>query len=107
MEGYFKVARFMGRQDEYAMFRRFKTLNAQNLLYLQAELVHLEDQLYSLAQRDSVKRIIPIKDWWTLSHSEEVDDSDHWKKVMEIREKLEQYSLYKLYSWGTILNPAR
>jgi hypothetical protein len=92
MEGYCKVARFMGRQDEYAIFRRFKALNAQNLLYLQAELTHLEAHMYSLAQRNSTDRIIPNKDWWSLSHSEKEEDSEQWDKVLEIREKLEQYS---------------
>ncbi|KAH6651683.1 hypothetical protein BKA67DRAFT_537543 [Truncatella angustata] len=92
MEGYCKVARFMGRQDEYAIFRRFKALNAQNLLYLQAELTHLEAQLHSLAQRNGADRVVSSKDWWSLSHSEETDDSEHWDKIVEIRGKLEQYN---------------
>lgn len=92
MEGYCKVARFMGRQDEYAIFRRFRMLNAHNLLFLQAELTHLEAELFSLAQRNSPDRLRPNQDWWTLYHSEETDDMEQWDKVVEIREKLEQYS---------------
>ncbi|KAI1264924.1 hypothetical protein F5Y18DRAFT_417468 [Xylariaceae sp. FL1019] len=89
MEGYCKVARFMGRQDEYALFRRFKMLNAQNLLFLQAELTHLEAQYFRLAQRNSAERPITNKDWWTLYYSEETDDIEQWDKIIEIREKLE------------------
>ncbi|KAI1864442.1 uncharacterized protein JN550_008999 [Neoarthrinium moseri] len=100
MEGYCKVARFMGRQDEYAIFRRFRALNAQNLLYLQAEITHLEAQLYSLAQSNSPDRIISNQDWWSLAHSEEPEDSEQWHKILEIREKLEQYN-------ETILKQAR
>jgi hypothetical protein len=92
MEGYSKVAGFMGRQDEYAIFRRFRMLNAQNLLFLQAEITHLEAQLLSLAQRNSADRPFSNKDWWTLYHSEESDDIEQWDKVIEIRDKLEQYS---------------
>lgn len=96
MEGYWKIARFMGRQDEYAIFRRFKSLNAQNLLYLQAELTHLEAQLLSLAERNGADRLTSSKDWWSLSHSEEADDSEHWDKIVEIRGKLEQYSSFAI-----------
>ncbi|KAH8174645.1 hypothetical protein LIA77_06064 [Sarocladium implicatum] len=92
MEGYFKVAGFMGRQDEYAIFRRFKMLNAQNLLFLQAEITHLEAQLSNLARRNSADRPISNKDWWTLYHSNEMDDVEQWDKIIEIRDKLEQYN---------------
>ncbi len=43
--GYTALALLMGRVPEVAIFRRFSTLNARNLLYLQAELVQLEDDL--------------------------------------------------------------
>jgi regulator of replication initiation timing len=92
MEGYGKVARFMGRQDEYAIFRRFRMLNAQNLLFLQAELTHLEAELFSLVQQNSSNRLEPSRDWWALYHSEETDDVEQWDKIMENREKLERYS---------------
>jgi hypothetical protein len=39
--GYTKLAIQMGQYSEMAIFRRFGALNAQNLLYLQAELVQL------------------------------------------------------------------
>ncbi|KAF7537782.1 hypothetical protein G7054_g3449 [Neopestalotiopsis clavispora] len=93
MEGYAKLANFMGLHDEYAIYRRFRQLNAQNLLYLQAELTHLEKELHNLAQRDSSipDREFFAKDWWSLSQTENDNDAEQWEKVLEIREKLEEY----------------
>jgi hypothetical protein len=95
MEGYAKLASFMGLHDEYAIYRRFRQLNAQNLLYLQAELTHLERELRNLAQRDSSvpEREFFAKDWWSLSQTENDNDAEQWEKVLEIRQKLEEYSL--------------
>ena len=45
MEGYAKLASFMASDSEFAIFRRFGALNAQNLLYYQAELMDLETHL--------------------------------------------------------------
>lgn len=93
-EGYARIAKFMGRHDDYAIYRRFRHLNTQNLLYLQAELVHLERQLSSLAKRDMLHpdRLYFTKDWWSLSQNEGDEDSEQWEKVLEIREKLDEYS---------------
>jgi len=45
MNEYSKLASLMGPHPELAIFRRFSTLNAQNLLYLQTELVHPKRKL--------------------------------------------------------------
>ena len=45
MEGYSKLASLMGTYSDTLIFRHFGALSAQNLLYLQAELVHLEHEL--------------------------------------------------------------
>ncbi|KAI8627655.1 hypothetical protein F5Y19DRAFT_440707, partial [Xylariaceae sp. FL1651] len=94
MEGYAKISQLMGRQDECAMYRRFRKLNAMNLLYLQAELTHLEQDLESLALRDAAHddRRFFTRDWWSLSQNEDEEDMEQWEKVLEIRNKLEQYN---------------
>jgi hypothetical protein len=51
-EDHAKVATLMSHHSELAIFRRFSKLNFQNLLYLQAELAHLEGNLKNLADRD-------------------------------------------------------
>ncbi|KAK9788201.1 putative DUF6594 domain-containing protein [Seiridium cardinale] len=94
MEGYAKLALLMGRHDEVAIFRRFQTLNMQNLLYMQAELAQLEDDLKKLARDDidSPDRIYYAKDWWSLSQSPEDKEKIQWNKCLDIRKKLKEYN---------------
>jgi hypothetical protein len=98
MEGYTKVAQLMACQDEFAILRRFKALNLQNLLYLQAEITHLEAELAELAHRDlrHSSREYFNKDWWSLSQGEDEEDREQWKKFEELRAKLEIYSMLSL-----------
>ncbi|KAI4639286.1 hypothetical protein J4E93_009465, partial [Alternaria ventricosa] len=51
--GYPMLAGRMGNMPEVAMFRRFGALNARSLLYYQAELAHLEDELQLLEAEDA------------------------------------------------------
>jgi hypothetical protein len=95
MEGYAKVAQLMGTHTEFAMFRRFKGLNMRNLLYLQAEITHLEAELQRLATVDAKHRDREhhAHDWWSLSQGEGEGDMEQWETVLDIREKLEKYSM--------------
>jgi hypothetical protein len=54
MNGYSKLASLMGAHPELAIFRRFGTLNAQNLLYLQAELIYFENKMRKCVEVDSI-----------------------------------------------------
>ena len=94
MEGYWKVANLMATHDELAILRRFRNLNMKNLLYLQAEITNLEDELTKLAARDSKEpgREFHDKDWWCLANGCEEGDRDQWEKTLELRRKLETYS---------------
>lgn len=71
MEGYTKIATLMGAYPEVAIFRRFAALNTQNLLYLQAELIHLESRLRRLENADQQsgdrQRQLLSFDWYKLS----------------------------------------
>jgi hypothetical protein len=94
-EGYAKIATLMSHHDELAIFRRFSRLNLQTLLYLQAELTHLEADLKQLSIRDQAdqNRAVYSKYWWYLAQSEDDhDDKQQWNKVLQIREKLKEYS---------------
>ena len=87
----------MGDIPETAIFRRFGFLNAQNLLYMQAELVNLEDRLRRVQARDaraSGSREWYAKNWFFLGHPEDQEDGDdeQWELVKEIRERLKEYS---------------
>jgi hypothetical protein len=86
---------------DLAIFRRFQSLNLQNLLYLQAELVHLEAKLQNQAVADaqsgSDTRKLHSRDWYRLSHSHEYPDGDRsqWEIIRAIRPKLKEYSQCK------------
>ncbi|KAI9726512.1 MAG: hypothetical protein M1828_001334 [Chrysothrix sp. TS-e1954] len=100
MGNYHKLSTFMGSFSEMNIVRRFGTLQAQNILYLQAELAHLEDQLEQIREEDresgesgdSEKTLYP-RCWRTLS--QQLEDGDHteqYEKVLEIRAKLKEYN---------------
>ncbi|KAI4942679.1 hypothetical protein J4E91_009848 [Alternaria rosae] len=92
----------MGIQPESAIFRRFGSLNARNLLYLQAELTPLEDALKIAGARDSRSDIGEKKnytrDWYWLEISATVshEDTAQLNLVRKIREKLNEYTIHKL-----------
>ncbi len=110
MEGYSKLAQMMGLDSELAIFRRFATLNLQNLLYLQAELVHLENELSRLVEVDRSsehpRRRYYSQDWWSLSNSSDDGDDKQWQKVLKIRTLLKEYSTAlhypTLYTYPTV-----
>lgn len=94
--------RFAGQIElipETAIFRRFGGLNAQNLLYLQAELAALEEQLHQQQIQDS-RSGHPGKSnyafsWYRLSTSEDDNDQRQLRLVYRIRETLKLYSTYE------------
>ena len=94
MEGYPQIAQVMGDHGELAIFRRFNFLNRQSLLLMQAELVHLESDLQALAERDKSCPECPnrSRDWWSLTQFDSKGNREQWDKVLQIREKLKEYS---------------
>jgi hypothetical protein len=93
MEGYARIATLMGRSPELGIFRGFKMLNAQNLLYLQAELTQLEIDLGKLRENDRAAGKLYHQNWYYLSKSKRESGGDaQWQKALEIRVKLEEYS---------------
>jgi hypothetical protein len=56
MSGYEKIARLMCRHPEMATFQRFDLLNTMNILFLQAELTHLQDDLRQSMEDDVQSR---------------------------------------------------
>jgi hypothetical protein len=100
MEGYEKLAARMAGDPELGIFRRFATLNTQNLLYLQAEIIHLETELRVLAQVDKDSshpaRQRYHRDWTDLSQTRDNgnDEDKQWQKVLELRKVLSEYSTY-------------
>ena len=99
-EGYSRLASLMGTHKGTAVFRRFGTLNALNLLYLQAELTNLENTLRQQAKADAesghFERSIYARDWETLSESMAAENQHcpQWNTFLQVRKKLDTYSKY-------------
>jgi hypothetical protein len=94
--GYPKLAAQMGLRPELAMFSRFGALNAENLLYFQAELVLLETRLRERQLVDSQdKQGSKSKyalNWYWLRESKDDGDTEQLDLVLEMRETLRLYS---------------
>ncbi|KAK8166042.1 hypothetical protein BC567DRAFT_232580 [Phyllosticta citribraziliensis] len=86
----------MSRVPEMAMFRRFGTLNLQNILYLQAEILELEETLQNLQIRESQgseEQKKYAKTWWYLRHANKRGGTgEQWNLVEIIRTKLYEYN---------------
>lgn len=95
---YSSLAEILGNNDGLAIYRRFATLNAQNLLYMQSELVNLEDELKRLVNADSKsddeqRRVFQSDISALKSAPSNANEGKQWRKVLEIREKLKEYSM--------------
>jgi len=95
-KGYHKLSRFMV-DEQYAIFRQFKLLANRDLLYLQAELAHLEAEFSELAERDRStegEQELYDANWYLLSSSKgREQDGQQWEKALLIRTKLREYCL--------------
>jgi hypothetical protein len=91
---YQSLAELIGQQPGLAVFRRFATLNAKNLLYLQAELAELETELSRLEAKDQTSDDINHRkfQWQARLLMESPPEAEQWKKVLQIRTKLEEYN---------------
>lgn len=94
--GYPRLSNYMGQFPEVAIVRRFGNLGAQNLLYLQCELLHLEHQLRQVELADSQSNIGQKSqyavDWFYLNQSELDADRQQLDLFRKIRKKLRKYS---------------
>jgi hypothetical protein len=96
MEGYARIADMMGQRSCFTIFRAFRALNIQKLLYLQAEILHLEEELQQLVRRDASdpERQFHSKDWWSLSQGDSIEDREQWEKMLELGGLLDKYSAW-------------
>ena len=101
VHGYPRLAGKIEIRPEFAIFRRFGALNAENLLYLQAELTDLENSLRQQQKVDSEsghpRKSIYSRSWYPLSISAKHGDTTQLDIVLEIRKKLKAYSKFIVY----------
>ncbi|KAL8988652.1 MAG: hypothetical protein Q9169_008518, partial [Polycauliona sp. 2 TL-2023] len=97
MGDYTKLAAMMANHAEAGIFRRFDNLNIKNLLYMQAELVDLEDELHDIESEDKKSRdpnvILFASSMQALRKSTGTGTkhSIQWVKYKEVREKIHAY----------------
>ncbi|KAK0666737.1 hypothetical protein QBC41DRAFT_397568 [Cercophora samala] len=95
-KGYARLAALLARQDEYAIFRRFKHLNYLSLLYQQAEIIFLQEHLEKVAARDRTHscpmRQFFDRDWFTLAHTADPEAGRQWATMQLIQLKLAKYN---------------
>ena len=95
INGYTSLSSMMSMHPEIAIMQRFGKLNVQNLIYLQAELIQLNiewNDEESESQKRTDDRRYYGRDWRYLSSHFLIGDNDQWKKWLQIRKKLKEYS---------------
>lgn len=98
MTGYDQLATLLGEHENLSMFRRFGPLNAKILLYMQAELLHLDEHLkdfvkFDLESGDPRGRLSTVY-WQALDDApDDGDEVGAWQKakVSTIKTKLKEY----------------
>lgn len=95
---YPRLSEFMSLWPEVAIFRRFGALNAQNLLFLQAEIAHLEQELKIIREREEKwedeRGLLAQRSWFELSQAtEDGEYCPQWVVIQDIRSKLSEYSM--------------
>ena len=96
MADYHKLAGMMAHHEELAIFRRFDTLNLKNLLYMQAELIHLEAELRQMELDEKIsadpnKPVHPMS-VYDLREVTCTGKTTQWAKYQEVQGKLQAYS---------------
>ncbi|TVY33855.1 hypothetical protein LSUB1_G007853, partial [Lachnellula subtilissima] len=95
-EGYPRLAALQGTYPQLGIYRRFATLNARNLLYLQAELLDLETSLNEYTKEDggseNSRKRLRNKNWFYLSRKNDGVLGSQWHTMTRLRKKLKQYN---------------
>lgn len=105
--GYNKLSNFMVSKN-CPIFRQFQDSAARDLLYLQAEIIHLESEYQKVSKSDREassddERHLYAFEWWHLSQSEPRGfGGEQWALALDIRRKLREYcmSTYQMRVFG-------
>ena len=96
MADYNKLAGLVGSHQELTILRKFGTLNAKNLLYMQSELLHLQSELEGIELENKysndTERSAFLTSLFDLKDSDGTSKELQWRKVLEIQGKLKNYS---------------
>ncbi|KAF2435295.1 hypothetical protein EJ08DRAFT_625712 [Tothia fuscella] len=90
--GYAFFSRLIRVERRFMIYRSFAELNARNLLYLQAELVDLEQDLLYVTGKDYCSKDMAERRFLLNARELREGNGQQWAKVLEIREKLKEYN---------------
>jgi hypothetical protein len=91
---YTGLSEFMSFYPDCAIFRRFDQGNVENLLYMQAEIIHLQRQLQLVREEQNSRGEynLTTRSWFDLEQQGSPEAALHLKLVLRRREKLREYS---------------
>jgi len=96
--GYPRIAERIAVKPETGIYRRFDALNARHILYLQAELCRLEEDLQEQESNDCKDtvghRSLYAIDYECMLDEEQADPKKQLKLIHKIHQKLNQYSTW-------------
>jgi hypothetical protein len=101
--GYPRLAEYLGEHPNFALFRRFGALSSRNLLYYQAELLELKEELEDLERRDNdLAKSDPDNEgdrastWYWLGGKgcDDHSNKDQLNLVLKLRRLLQEYSTF-------------
>jgi hypothetical protein len=87
--GYPKIAAFISKDNDFAVFRRFRQLNTRNILYLQSELMQLETELQSIDQALASSSPDDLKSWDRFKSEE-----SRRRLMVKVGNVLKEYSTF-------------
>ena len=95
LDGYPTFAQFIAKDPDAAVYRKFESLSARNLLYQQSRLHHLEEELQKLDRQDAFDAIDinnqagkkVAREWDHFAH----DDNDKARHRRELQERIKEY----------------
>jgi hypothetical protein len=104
IDGYPKLSEFISKYYATPIFRRFGDVQMRNLLYYQAEIIRLEEEVNEIAHEDFTSDNASMKEhhmsWLALSSATPGTRNNlQWCKILELRELLHKYSISTLFNW--------
>lgn len=98
-QGYHRLANVMSKDNSIAIFRRFDDINMLNLLSLQAEIFDLQNCFKLQCQIDD-NSTDPNKQefskYFLGLHRSKGKDNQQYAMLLELREKMKEYSKYTM-----------
>jgi hypothetical protein len=87
-QGYPQLAALISKENGFAVFRKFSALGAHNILYLQAKLTNLEQQLEQIDRELLTTNEQSLKSWQCFS-----SDKQRARLIGKIRKTLHEYCM--------------